>query len=252
MSETMPRTSGEAPTSTTPETANTESTIDEIADNLDSTLQDGEQSQPSPAESLAKTRLEGLKNFRNTVSENFVTPTLNTIGKKLDTARDIRDSSRKKIFMLDRREAAKNKKIDRLESKLATMDPNSRRHRRAEKKLIKTQRKLFWIERSNNRISGAIGNRQNNRDRVEQSRENKLLIRRELQLVAKRVAAEKRERKAVREKLKSATGEAEKTRLKTEINGWKNIHSFKKDLVDEAMKKYKKTFTKKDDYELAD
>lgn len=234
-----------------PESTSDQATVDQMADTLDDALRAGEQSQQSPTENLAKTRLEGLQNLRNTIGENFVTPTLNTIGKKLDSVRDGRDNMRKKAFMLDRREAAKNSKIDRLESNMATMNPNSRRYRRAEQKLIKTQRKLFWIERSNRRLTGAIENRQNGRDRTEQARENKILIRRELQLIAKIVATEKQRRKETAEKLKNTTSKAEKARLKAEINGWKNIHAIKKDLTSEALKKYKKTYTRKEDYDLA-
>lgn len=238
--------STEAVSPSTQEIANNEDVRDAI-DALDTglaTVNNGDNTERptglelTPEEEAISLRFESLSNLRSRINEQHIIPSLNKIGRKLDRGRDAKDSLEKKVFLLHYREGARQRKEARLETKLAKMNPNSMRYRRLDRKIGKNHRKLRTVQQNINRLNSQIDGRENTRERINNARNVEAKVRREMLIVAKKVAHEKRERRKIKNELKSTTNTAQREVLKAEfaMRSKKTIGKFREELVEKVLK----------------
>lgn len=204
----------------------------------------------SPEEQKTKTKFEKLKELQISVQKGVV-PRINSLEPKINTARGERDKFTKKALMLERREGSKQKKSARLEEKLELATPGSRRHRRLMYKYGKTNRKLGELQSHIGRLDGAADTRTREHERKKLLREKQISLRRDMLKIDKKVALAKKERRRLTKEMKSASSESQRAKLGEELSR-NNISRLRQNLLDEAMRHYKKIDdVKKDDYELA-
>ncbi|MFZ2545331.1 MAG: hypothetical protein WAW80_05115 [Candidatus Saccharimonadales bacterium] len=196
----------------------------------------GEQiSEPqSPEEELARVRLEDWKNRIIDFRENTVAPARSRIGEVSDKLNTLKDKGEKRVLLLDRREAANSRKVLRVENRLAELrasKPDSIRYRHLKRKAAKKHLKLRSIRQHRSWLDGRIEGRPSRRAGIETARDNDIVRRRQMLIVAKQVATEKARRRKIKNHEKSTTNTAEKEQLRTEIESWDTISRFKHNLI---------------------
>lgn len=219
-----------------PEGSITRDEVDSSIDSLDSAVEPLK----SPEEQFARVRLESLKELRISVTEDHVIPTLNRLGRGLDRARNFQDKASKKVFLLDQRWAAKERKAMRIEARLASTGENSMLHRHLIKKQGKMRRKAGEIKFKLDRNNGGASARQETRAGIEGGRKKSLILRRDMLRIEKQVAKEKQHRSDVENQLESAT-ESKREQLRAEVVSWdqNTIGKFRQKLLKKSIESFR-------------
>ena len=203
----------------------------------------------TPQEQSTKARLETVKEARTTIRE-AMTPAINKIEARMNTVGNKRDVVTKKAFMLEYREAAGQRKTARLSAKLDKATPGTAKYRRLSRKYGMANIRLRGVRTNISRLDKASTLRTSEHDRKQELRQKEIQLRRNMLKIEKKVAYEKKNRRKARDELSRTSNEIRHKQLKSKIDSWQSIGTFRQELIDVAMQQYKQPLAQKEDYDL--
>lgn len=195
----------------------------------------------TPEESAVMLKLEGLKSLRIGVNEKMAVPIQNKVGNRIDSLRNVKDKTVRKALLLDHRESALLRDATRLEAKLAGLNPRSARYRRLNKKMGMKYIKLGETRNRIGRYAGAVENRSTIRNHINRGREIDNRVARDMLIVAKKVAYEKKLRrnleKEIRRTITPERKEQFELQLSERIAQIGQMNKFKDKLMEEVVRR---------------
>ncbi len=216
--------------------------IENITNDSEQTDVPGEESPESapetpktPEEQDAHLRLERVTPLDAAVQE-AIAPKIQKIGDQLKMAvLDKGLNQARKKLLLEPRQLALQKQIIRTQSSLNRTKKNSMRGRHLEKKLGKKHRLLNQTNRSVSRVAGAATERQAHSDHRLEVYAAEVNEKRELLIIAQKVAAERKRRRKLKKSIKysidSIDNPGRRQRMIAESKSWPSIQEYESELL---------------------